>query len=163
MAPVLLLFAALFAFYYWKSEPENIKSEFDLIAEAGRPSPAFSKYRLLCFNDVTGLEQRDFSIAAKNAGVNIDKSLNAGGVDGSCHGYRDSDASGKVGIVRGEEVRCVANYRFIYVLEGKRAACIEPSRLKISREVFRSTPAFPGRPWQAKIGEPYYKIEAQQP
>jgi hypothetical protein len=164
-----LVIAAFFAFYfYWNSDPEDfqpkdIQSEFDRIAETGKPV-IFSKYRLICFSKFTRGETSEYAAAAKASGINLDKSLSACGVGGSCCELaKNSDASGIIGLVQGEEVRCVAFWKFGYVLEGKRSACIEPSRLKISREVFKSTSDLPGGAWRPQVGDPYYKIEERQP
>lgn len=70
----------------------------------------------------------------------------------------DSDLAGVIGLVRGTQIDCIPIRRFAYVLEQKREACIEPSRLIVRHEKFQTRYEALGRPWTGKVGGAYYSI-----
>lgn len=158
LAILVVLAIAFFGFrFYWNYEQSSLQSEFDRIAQTDMPS-RFSEYSLICFNSNNGTERADFSKAAKVAGGDVDQSLKTCGVRNTCCEV-ESDVAGVIGLVRDRELECVPIKRFIYLIEGARELCVKPSRLKVTRDTFKSAFHSRGRPWIASSGDTYYKIE----
>jgi hypothetical protein len=154
---LIALIAAFFALqFYWNSEQRQIQSELDLLAERGRPSTRLSEYRFICFDDQFGT-RNNFQAAA---GL---RNPNQCGIRNSCcFAATDSDIPALIGLVRGQEIECIKVIRVQIVVEPSRAGCFEPSRLKVSREVF-DTNRDPRDGSPRTVGATYYKISEQRP
>ena len=73
-----------------------------------------------------------------------------------------SDAGGVVGLLRGNEIKCVRTERFTYLLESDYALCAKPSDLKIVRRTFTSRVNPPGRSWLSQPGQEYFEVGQKQ-
>jgi hypothetical protein len=143
-----------------KYQQRQIQSELDQIAETGRPSARLSEYRYICFHDEYGTRGEKLLQAAAKSGT----TSQCGVRNSCCFKATDSDIPALIGLVRDQQIECFKIGRFPIVLEPSRAACIEPSRLKISREVFKSNdPRVNTRAVGTRIGDSYYKIEEKGP
>lgn len=157
MMALFAIVAAIFALQYYTTYDERrIEAELRRSATSGQTSDVFAENDLICFNDNNGTERSDFARAAKRVGRDISKSIEACGVDRSCCEVA-SNVNGVVGIVRGDEIKCLAIWRFVYLLEKGREACIQPSRLRVSIETFETEIGFQGRPWKGMPGTSYFK------
>jgi hypothetical protein len=156
---LLGLIGLYFGFLYYRNfEQYYIRSQLDEIASTAKPTADISQYQLVCFTQNVSRAREEFITAAKGAGHDISNSMEACGTNNSCCDPLHSNASGVIGFVSDSDITCVSITRFMFVLEKERSLCLEPSQIRVSREVFTSEYR-PGNAWIGKIGEQYYEID----
>jgi len=143
--------------FFWNLESRQVENELQTIAQSGRPSADWAAYDLICFNSNAGTEMRDFARAAHKVGHDIVEQC---GVQGSCCEL-ESNNPGVIVLVRAKKIKCI-QIRFAYLLEGQREACIKPSQLNVSQQIFREKTHTSGRPWVGRSGDAYYLVRERQ-
>lgn len=151
------IFSAIIGPNAWGDEEAGVLAGLESVVQPGKPSGLFAEADAVCFNFNNARVKEELMEAADRENLGVGASLDACGIGRTCCGL-NSDVSGVVAIVKGQQIRCVEIYRFAFLLEANRAACIKPSNLKVTRKIFATRVNPPGRPWFSKPGEYYFEI-----
>jgi len=148
---VLAVVGALAALvWYIEYDAWHAEAQIKAASDKGRVEGPWSRHDLICFSNMTGWEPGDFKDVLRKAGHEVKNFVER------CNDA-PSDTLGFIGVVSGDKIRCTVVHLF-YVLEGKRAACIPPRRLSVTKQIFQARAPMPGRAWYSEPGQSYYSI-----
>ncbi len=144
--------------FLWTSDEALIFADLEAISQDRAPHKILNELDAVCFSFHPALVSDEFYAAA---GRNRALPYKSCGIGNSCCDLM-SDAGGVVGLLRGNEIKCVRTERFTYLLESDYALCAKPSDLKIVRRTFTSRVNPPGRSWLSQPGQEYFEVGQKQ-
>ena len=166
-APRRMLFAiagagvAGFVLYGCDRSEQHIVAELERLARGEGPGEFFARFDYVCFDYSGAVPKAEFTEAAAKRNIPIKVSWAACGVDRSCCTV-SSEATGVVGLVKGNTIRCVEMTSKPFLADPPRAICAKPSEFIVTQQTFTTATQIPYRPFRSVAGKTYYSIGEKQ-
>jgi hypothetical protein len=158
MIVVGLLLGAAYNIWGSRKSPEaRLLADIDDLSKDGHVGEFIKQFDFICFNFSNNNVVEEFSREALRIGQNFSSSLKSCGIERTCCNL-NSDAGGFVGLVRGEEIECLAVNKFEFWPAGDRPICAKPSELSIEHRPYTGPEHPAGRPWISRPSSPSYTI-----
>jgi hypothetical protein len=127
----------------------------------GKPSQKYiGAFDLICFTLINSSAREELLQEGRRVGSNFSHSLDSCGVNRSCCNLW-TQASGVIGVVKNDQIRCVEIHKFDYWLEKNAPRCLKPSNLRVQKQTSPPAEEIPGRP-RFRPGRPAYRIGEEQ-